>query len=186
MFVILGPAACQSTNYGSKTTPHSIASRMRPLNAKDHNGWVAGHLLNDNMGGSGTSSVNLTPLTRKTNRAHATYEGWIKTFCDRIFSFHSNRDNRNVNYWYGVRYVVTVSLHAFGPSPPHTKAPAEITIESRVVKVPKATVSDYSENGVPDDVDVNEFLYDGFIVKATDRFASDKVNFPPLKIKNVL
>ena len=64
MEVILGPEAVASTNYGSKTNSASISSHMRPINDKDYlvapsgktSGlWVAGHLLNDNLGGSGTS-----------------------------------------------------------------------------------------------------------------------------------
>lgn len=60
MEVILGSDAVKPENYGSSTNANSIKSHMTKLNTKDYTLtpagiqkglWVAGHLLNDNLGG---------------------------------------------------------------------------------------------------------------------------------------
>jgi hypothetical protein len=146
MEVILGPEAVETTNYGSKTNSDSISSRMRPLNDKDYlvsssgkkSGlWVAGHLLNDNLGGSGTSGENLTPLTQTANKQHAGYEGKIKRALES--SAQILRNNTKVPFVVGVHYKVEVSDDAFGDFTPYNKAPSHITITANLVKVCKTT-----------------------------------------------
>ncbi|HEV2736277.1 MAG TPA: hypothetical protein VGV85_15640, partial [Longimicrobiaceae bacterium] len=88
MEVVLGPSAAKSVNYGSKTGPASIPGLMSPLHAHDPGKWVAGHLLNDNLGGSGTDSANLTPLTQTANKQHSKYEDKVKRFCERADLYH--------------------------------------------------------------------------------------------------
>jgi len=156
MEVILGPEATASTNYGSKTTSDSISSHMRPLNDKDYLAalsgkksglWVAGHLLNDNLGGSGTSGENLTPLTQTANKQHAGYEGKIKRALDSSSLIFRNYPK--VPFVVGVRYKVEVSDELFGDFAPYNKAPSYITITSDLVKACKKT-NDITPLGIGD------------------------------------
>ena len=156
MEVILGPDAVESTNYGSKTNSDSISSHMRALNDKDYlvpapgkkSGlWVAGHLLNDNLGGSGTSGENLTPLTQTANKQHAGYEGKIKSALitsGQILKYHPN-----VPFVVGVRYKVEVSDDVFGDFAPYNKAPSHITVTAELVKACKKT-NDITPLGIVD------------------------------------
>lgn len=137
MHVILGPAAAKPTNYGSKTSAKSIPSLMRPLHDRDPDKWVAGHLLNDNLGGDGKYKRNLTPLTKTANRNHATHEGRIKLACDMADLYH--RMNPNDPYWYGIRYTVKVAKLAFGGFAPYDGAPSHIILNARLVRQDKAT-----------------------------------------------
>lgn len=137
MDVCLGPAAAWPTNYGSKTNSTSISSRMQPLHDRDPGKWVAGHLLNDNLGGDGTMTANLTPLTKTANRNHATYEGRIKVACDRADLYH--RSNPTAAYWYGIHYWVAVAGAAFGDFKPYNKAPSHITINARLIQQDKVS-----------------------------------------------
>jgi hypothetical protein len=137
MSVILGPHAAKSVNYGSKTCALSIPGLMAPLHLRDPGKWVAGHLLNDNLGGSGTDSRNLTPLTQNANKRHAKWENRIKLVCERADLYH--RNHPTASFWYGVRYKVVVSPITFGGFAPYSGAPSHITIRAKVVRVDKAT-----------------------------------------------
>ncbi len=137
MDVVLGPLAAKSVNYGSATCGASIPGLMGPLHARDPGKWVAGHLLNDNLGGSGTDAANLTPLTQTANKRHAKYEDRLKLICERADLYH--RNHPTCAYWYGVRYKVRVSAVAFGNFAPYSGAPSHITISAQVVRVDKAT-----------------------------------------------
>lgn len=137
MEVVLGPHAAKSVNYGSKTGPGSIPGLMGPLHAYDPGKWVAGHLLNDNLGGSGTAAQNLTPLTQTANKRHSKYEDRLKAICERADLYH--RNHPAATFWYGVRYRVRVSATTFGNFAPYSGAPSHITISARVVRVDKAT-----------------------------------------------
>lgn len=137
MTVVLGPSAADTTNYGSKTNAGSIPKLMRPLHDQDPDKWVAGHLLNDNLGGSGTDPVNLTPLTKTANRNHATHEGRIKAACERAKAHHNSHPDDE--YWFGVRYTVDVSAASFGDFVPYNKAPSHIRLNARLVKQKKST-----------------------------------------------
>lgn len=146
MKVTLGPLAGESTHYGSKTGSTSIPGHMGQLNSKDYtissNGgcvglWVAGHLLNDNLGGCGKSGENLTPLTKTANRNHATYEGRIK---DALIASRQMQDIYKVSpFIVGVEYTVQVSTDTFGPNDSYDKAPSHITITGTLVKADKKT-----------------------------------------------
>lgn len=137
MDVILGPTAAKSVNYGSKTSAKSIPSLMRPLHARDPDKWVAGHLLNDNLGGDGEWTRNLTPLTKTANRNHATHENRIKNACEYADLFH--RTYPGHGYWYGIHYWVDVANISFGNFSPYNKAPSHITINARMVRMDKNT-----------------------------------------------
>ena len=137
MEVVLGPSAAKSVYYGSATGPMSIPHLMRPLHLRDPGKWVAGHLLNDNLGGSGMDDVNLTPLTQTANKLHSGFETRVKEMCE-IADLH-HRTNPNASFWYGVHYTVEVSATTFGDFAPYNRVPSHITAQSRVVKVDKQT-----------------------------------------------
>lgn len=132
MSVVLGPAASQSVNYGSKPLPGTPGAMtfLKTLNPEYH--WKAGHLLNDNLGGHGVAR-NLTPLSVKANRRHATLEGRVKRAIDVAWRIR----NDDPQYWYGVRYKVTVSVARLGAAHPLNHAPASITVKAKPVKVTK-------------------------------------------------
>jgi len=145
MEVTLGPGAVASTNYGSKTGATSIPRCMEPLNAKDYtiliSGlqagtarglWVAGHLLNDNLGGLGTQDTNLTPLTGTANKNHATYEGYIKKMLVAADQIHRSK-RVSGKYTFGVWYKVEVIDH-FGSFKPYSFAPSSILISCKLKK----------------------------------------------------
>jgi hypothetical protein len=145
MAVILGPDAGESTNYGAAPY-NSISGHMGKLNEKDYTYvgsgtkglWVAGHLLNDNLGGSGTDAKNLTPLTQTANKQHSAYEQKIKsaiTCCRQL------RDNYpKVPFFVGIHYEVFVSAATFGDDKPYNKAPSHISIRTTLVKADKKTL----------------------------------------------
>ena len=145
MKVILGPRAIQSTNYGSKPGPSSIYRCMTPLNKLDFSvskkgvkrgKWIAGHLMNDNMGGSGVQNTNLTPLTGTANKQHAGYEGKIKsalTVSDQI-----ERSKAIPEFTFGVDYEVE-AVGQFETSGPHALAPEYIEFSSKLIKLDAAT-----------------------------------------------
>ncbi len=137
MVVILGPAAVEPTNYGSRTGQHSIPSLMRPLHVRDPGKWVAGHLLNDNMGGSGIKANNLTPLTQTANKQHAGYENRVKSMV--LIARQMHNQNPQSKYWIGVKYEVKVSAQLFGDYAPYNRCPSHIKVSGTLVKVDKKT-----------------------------------------------
>lgn len=137
MKVVLGPRAAKSVNYGTKTSPGSIPRLMNPLHLRDPGKWVAGHLLNDNLGGSGINTNNLTPLTQTANKQHAGYENKVKIMCEKADLYH--RNNPNAPFWLGVEYTVEVSTTTFGNFSPYDCVPSHIIITAREVKVDKKT-----------------------------------------------
>jgi len=106
MTVVIGPAQGQSTMYGSTPEPNTPGTMRTLLDTYPSFGWVAGHLLNDNLGGAGVSH-NLTPLTTAGNKNHLNaVEAQIKRSIDRAFS--RSAFNKDDPYWYGVDYKVVV------------------------------------------------------------------------------
>ncbi len=135
MRVILGPAATESTSYGSRTSASSIPGLMSGLHRRDPGKWVAGHLLNDNLGGSGKRRANLTPLTQNANKRHSCFENKLTRLCYYASLYHGN--NPKADFWYGIDYVVKVSGETFGDFKPYNGAPFHIIIEANVVTVDK-------------------------------------------------
>jgi hypothetical protein len=108
MEAVLGPDQSNvSSRYklGTKTNSNSLRPFMQALAGDSRiQGWVAGHLLNEEMGGQGDVDENLTPLTTKANGAHKAYEAHIKKM---LLQCHNvDRDNKGNDEWYGVRYRV--------------------------------------------------------------------------------
>ncbi|WP_417356441.1 hypothetical protein [Gallaecimonas pentaromativorans] len=139
MTALLGPDLGDGQMVGSKTNSTSLQPLMGLLNAHSNKKWIAGHLLNADLGGSGVRDNNLTPLTVAANNAHRVFEGHIKRMllaCNQI-----DRNDQDSNHWYGVRYAVQVSAprYAAAPAPGdmHSYAPSHITLDYRFVRLPK-------------------------------------------------
>lgn len=136
MNVQIGPAQANPANYGKKPdvdTPHNM--RWLKDNEPAH-GWIAGHLLNDNLGGPGIAK-NLTPLTTAGNKNHLTgCETIIKNSIDRADSYSTDK---NQIYWYGVEYSVVVSDDAWPNMPvfvaTHLTVNAKVIRQHRVTKI---------------------------------------------------
>ncbi|BAZ23368.1 hypothetical protein NIES4073_42560 [Kalymmatonema gypsitolerans NIES-4073] len=155
MSVILGPKI-DNSGKGSETNHESIPDIIKPLNNEDftvkekrtasgetknlrHGLWVAGHLLNANLGGSGQDPKNLTPLTQIANIKH---KNKIET---KIKTLMTQARQRSEGYkkdltWKGVKYSVDVSDETFGDNPPWDKAPSHITINATKVEVKKKAI----------------------------------------------
>jgi hypothetical protein len=122
------PAVSKGIQKGPKTPPPKPALKHKGL-------WVAGHLLNDNLGGSGTYNLNLTPLTQTANKQHAGYEGRIKAMLEIADTL---RRARSLTYTIGVYYEVMV-VGQFGNFSPYDLAPSHIEISAWPVKADNTT-----------------------------------------------
>ncbi len=58
MTALLGPDLGDGQRRGTPTNAHSLQPVMGLLNAHSPKGWKAGHLLNAELGGSGSSNAN--------------------------------------------------------------------------------------------------------------------------------
>lgn len=108
MSVVLGPDVASPKGAGG--TPTNSTS-LQPLMGHLHNSsstvkWIAGHLLNDGLGGIGTNNDNLTPLTATANKNHSTFEQHIKNMVFKCYTIDQN--NKAHGSWYTVSYNVTV------------------------------------------------------------------------------
>jgi hypothetical protein len=140
MSVLLGPDLGDGLRRG---TPTSSAVSLQPLmgllHANSVKTWKAGHLLNAELGGSGTADDNLTPLTASANSAHSTFEGHIV----RMLNVCHQLDYRDASApsWYGVLYTVTVSLVRYAAAPSandmHSYVYSHLALDYRFVLLPK-------------------------------------------------
>jgi hypothetical protein len=152
MEAVLGPdQAHSSTGYyvsGTKTNSNSLRPFMQALLADSHmQGWVAGHLLNEEMGGLGDADENLTPLTTRANGAHKAYESHIKKMLHQCHLI--DRDNKAHDYWYGVRYKVTAWPRAMvTPDLIDTCVASHLAIRYKYIKIKK--------DGFPQSVKIEE------------------------------
>lgn len=145
MWTILGVDAADSGFRGGPFD--SIMRRM----GFDTNYWIAGHMLNQGLGGNGVTE-NFVPLTVMANRSHSTFENWIKgSYLNGVAHLNGyNPDPKNKNYdypyWYGIYYAVIASRQMFYKdkmfvlSEPYCYAPSHITLQMNVVKVWKYDV----------------------------------------------
>jgi hypothetical protein len=142
MEAVLGPdQAHSSTGYfmsGTTTNANSLRPFMQALLDDSHmQGWVAGHLLNEEMGGRGDVDENLTPLTTRANGAHKAYESHIKRMLQQCHLI--DRDNKGHDWWYGVRYSVTAYPRATVDSDLIDTCVADhLEIAYRYIKIKKA------------------------------------------------
>ncbi|HTE47429.1 MAG TPA: hypothetical protein VK636_19465 [Gemmatimonadaceae bacterium] len=114
MEVLIGPAQADLGNYGGTPDANTPTIMRMLLDSPEYNyfGWIAGHLLNDNLGGPGWAR-NLTPLTTAGNKNHLNgCETFIKNYIDmcdrRVWA------NKAELYWYGVKYKVVVGDEKWG------------------------------------------------------------------------
>jgi hypothetical protein len=139
MEAVLGPDQSNVSSYyrlGTKTNSNSLRPFMTALADDSHmKGWIAGHLLNEEMGGQGDRDENLTPLTTRANSAHKAYEAHIKKMllqCHRI-----DREKKEIDAWYGVHYRVNVSTRPVFQDLIDTYVASHISIEYRYIKIEK-------------------------------------------------
>ena len=140
MSVVIGPGQGGPGMYGSRPEPGTPTVMRRLLDDGRLNGfgWVAGHLLNDNLGGPGNAR-NLTPLTTAGNKNHlVACEQRIKNFINAAYS--RSRNYPNDTYWFGVAYEVTVGDEKWDDGHPSLCHVAKaIYVTARVIKVDKQT-----------------------------------------------
>lgn len=114
MHAILGPDQSETSRFrepGTPTNNDSLQPLMKLLNKDSAKNWIAGHLLNADLGGSGTLKANLTPLTHAANSAHKHYEAHIKRMLLMCYNIDFNAPADN--FWYGVEYSISVSSEPF-------------------------------------------------------------------------
>jgi hypothetical protein len=107
--------------YGSGP-PGGVPNLMKKVgaNLQGKHRYIAGHLLNDNMGGGGTND-NLTVLSSNANKRHTGIEGKVKTLAKQADLI--NRGSRTFGdpaHDHGVRYRVEVLAPAPGANPPYS------------------------------------------------------------------
>lgn len=112
--VELGPAATLPTSYGSRPYERACTAvnRLNPdRRRRMRAGWIKGHLLNDSLGGPG-SSRNLTPLTHRADMHFKTrVETPVKDALAILYgrcSRHEMRDVSGRELLVGVRFSVRI------------------------------------------------------------------------------
>jgi hypothetical protein len=114
--------------YGSKP-PGKVPTLMTQVGSSIQGTvrYIAGHLLNDNMGGKGVNN-NLTVLSSTGNKIHRGVEGKVKKLAQK--ADHINRFGSNTygdpDYDHGARYTVTVLAPAPDGNNPFSRYEDEI------------------------------------------------------------
>lgn len=131
MDVMIGPMQALSINQGHSPDPNTPGIMRELLDEHPSFGWVAGHLLNDNLGGPGKAK-NLTPLTTAGNKNHLNAcETTIKNYIDKAHGrveFYPKDP-----FWYGVAYSVRVNPIKWGGERPWNLVPISIFVSVRAV-----------------------------------------------------
>lgn len=152
MRVVIGPAQGAVEHYGSRPAANTPSVMRQLLDDGDLNdfGWIAGHLLNDNLGGPGEAH-NLTPLTTAGNKNHLnTCETAIKNFITAAYS--RTLLNKADTHWFGVEYSVAVSDEKWDTSHKALRRVAtHLVINAKVVRQDKGTdaISDAMSDDCP-------------------------------------
>lgn len=140
MEVTIGPLQGGIGYYGSTPEPNTPTVMRTLLDDHPAYGWVAGHLLNDNLGGPGTAK-NLTPLTTAGNKNHLnTCETLIKNTITACYS--RTLYNKTDRVWYGVYYRVQVAdqpHEKWGTGHPWDKVATHLTVWAHCVQMDKMT-----------------------------------------------
>jgi hypothetical protein len=172
----IGPGQGEIGNYGSTPdgdTPTSLTTLRRDYASF---GWVAGHLLNDNLGGPGTA-INLTPLTTAGNKNHLVQvetrvKDAITGSWSRTLLFKSDQ------WWYGVEYSVRVSDDAWPDMPEFV--PISLIVSAKVIRQDKQSkvIDDAPAGTTPSYIyfePLSEVLIDntGYVASDTVRDMSD-------------
>lgn len=139
MTAILGPDLGDGQRRGTPTNANSLQPLMGLLHANSAKTWKAGHLLNAELGGSGTQNQNLTPLTAAANNAHRVFEGHLKRMLTLCYNI--DKTYPNLNEWYGVEYTVAVSAVPYAnlvaPADMHSYVYSDLTLDYQFVHIPK-------------------------------------------------
>lgn len=131
MEVVLAPGAGEFRR-GTPTNSSSLKSIMSKLHKRDPGAWIAGHLLNAELGGSGTDDENLVPLTRTANSQHSKYESIVKRLCTKVRQWH-NLNKKEKSFLYCVKYSVS-AVGNFGYFEPYDSVPSHLVINISVCK----------------------------------------------------
>ena len=123
--VVLGPAA-SLLRMGTPTGGNSIRAIMDALDKQNPKRWIAGHLLNADLGGRGDDAENLAPLSRVANRAHATLETKVKNACT-VARQKQELQRKLPTFLYGVKYRVR-AVSTFGTAAPFNHAPSHLLV----------------------------------------------------------
>jgi hypothetical protein len=154
MEVTIGPLQGGIGYYGSVPEGNTPSVMRTLLDEYPAHGWVAGHLLNDNLGGPGVAK-NLTPLTTAGNKNHLnTCETLIKNTITACYSrtLYEKKDE----YWYGVYYKVVVpdgSENRWGDGHPWDKVAVSFRVWAHCVRMSKndGSISVLSAQDAPSD-----------------------------------
>jgi hypothetical protein len=137
MQVILSPRN-DALPQGTATSAHySIPGVMNQFHHVNPGKWVAAHLLNAILGGSGTAGNNLVPMTQTANKQMSSqFELKVKALINIVKN--CMKQGYATGKCYGVHYVVQASATPFaGPVPAvHNLAPSDLTIAVGIVATP--------------------------------------------------
>lgn len=147
MEVTIGPLQGGPGFYGRPPAANTPSIMRRLLDGRYNAfGWVAGPLLNDNLGGPGVAA-NLTPLTTAGNKNHlGACEIRIKNFINEAYSrtiLHPED-----THYFGVWYRVEVGSTCWDATDPVLRHVAtELRVWAKVVKLHKLS-GDLSDAGM--------------------------------------
>ena len=137
--VILQPGAGELRLGTPTSSGKSIPRTMRLLGTREekrkglkkrHVKWIAGHLLNADLGGYGDDDDNLVPLTSRANRGHATFENLVKRMATGARWIQAKRPDRHL----GVRYTVVASDNALQTTGDLADVPSTLELSAEVVQ----------------------------------------------------
>ena len=136
---ILRPGAGELRLGTPTSSGKSIPKTMRLLGAREtiRQGlkkkfvkWIAGHLLNADLGGYGDDDENLVPLTSRANRNHSTFENLVKRMAVGARWIQAKRPDR----YLGVRYSVIASDNALQTTGDLADVPSTLELAAEVVQ----------------------------------------------------
>ncbi len=137
MEATIGPAQGGRGMYGSTPAPNTPTIMRRLLDNHPGFGWVAGHLLNDNLGGPGLAH-NLTPLTTAGNKNHLiACEKDIKNYITKAYS--RTLYNQKDKFFYGMYYRVVVSAEKWDGDNDISKVATHLIVSAHPVTMDKVS-----------------------------------------------
>lgn len=107
-WAVLGPTATRAAN--SNANP-SLPRAIRPARrAYPRAGFVAGHLLNGDFGGSGQDAPNLTILTSRGNSAHKRFDNRVKDALKKLWDVYDYLRKKGVDVNDGDRFDLGIRI----------------------------------------------------------------------------
>ncbi|GAB1640081.1 hypothetical protein [Krasilnikovia sp. MM14-A1259] len=136
--VTLGPGAANSTS-GSATAGTSIPQALDDIRAAyPAKAFVAGHLINADLGGSGVVATNLTALTSAANSAHKNFDNQIKYALNALRQTYQYLFDRGVDITpltFGIHVSVETSGDYWGDDYPDSCITTQLNCEADLVNV---------------------------------------------------